>query len=203
MSVYQYVDPTAAQAEELFWSLVPVVAEQAGITEGDAFRLMQRAWSDAVKGLKPHHAVDHMGDGRSAAWRVRLTIWTGETYANQFADTDDGRPLDQDGATILMGLPAVSAWVRELCAQAHPGCTLEGLSEHALAGKLKSLRVSLSNQGGSCIWRLRYVATPPERAEPEADASAGPMRLRARPQRQLHCMAHVRVTREESPRDRK
>lgn len=203
MSVYQYIDPTAEQAAELFWSLVPVVSEQAGITEPDAFRLMQRAWLDALKEIKPHHAIDHMGDGRSAIWRVRLTIWGGEGYQSLHADTDDGRDLGAEGVTLLNGLPAVSAWVRELCAQAHPGCELEGLSEITLAGKIKSLRVSLSNQGGSCIWRLRYAVTAAA-AEP-APAAVGVNLLksaRAVAPRTQYFMAHVRVTREESPRHR-
>lgn len=198
MSIYAYVDPTADQGEALFWSLVEVVAAQAGVTEGDAFMHMRRAWSDRFKDLKPHHAIDHQGDGRSAIWRVRLSIWAGPAGDSLWADTDDGRQLDQEGATLLAGLPAVSAWVREMCSQAHPGATLQGLEEITLASKIKSLRVSLSNQGGACIWRLRYIVTPPE---PPAVAVGGNRLKSVAPSREpQRFMAHVRISREESPR---
>lgn len=203
MSVYAYVDPTAEQATELFWSLVPVVSEQAGITEPDAFRLMRRAWLDVIQDIKPHHAIDHMGDGRSAIWRVRLTIWGGEEYQSLLADTDDGRDLGAEGVTLLNGLPAVSAWVRELTAQAHPGCTLDGLSEITLAGKIKSLRVALSNQGGTSIWRLRYAATPAVVDPAPVEAGTNLLKsARAAARGPQFFMAHVRVSREESPRHR-
>lgn len=205
MSIYEYVDPTTAELDKLFWSLVPLIAEQAGVSEADALYHLRRTWADRIKTYKGYEAIDFRDDGRAAVWRVRLTIWGGEGYQSQFADTDDGRPLDHDGATLLHGLPAVAEWVRELCAQAHPACSLDGLSEATLAGKIKSLRVSLSNQGGSCIWRIRYTVTPPEAPANAAAAAPGVNLLKlARPKAaQLqHFLAHVRVTREESPRHR-
>lgn len=199
MSVYQFVDPTADQAEDLFWSLVSVVAEQAGVTEGDAFMLMRRAWSDRIKALKPHHAVDHQGDGRSALWRVRMTIWTGPGMDSLVADTDHPKPLDQDGATVLCGLAQVGAWVRELAELAHPGRALEGLSAATLESKIKSLRVSLSNQGGACVWRLRYTVSPPAEPQPLQLVTGS---LRGVAERSAgyfpHHMAHVRIAREEA-----
>lgn len=208
MSIYEYVDPTADEATALFWSLVPVVAEQAGVTAEDAVFHMRRAWADRLKAIRTHQGIDFRDDGRAAAWRVRLTIWRIRGTDDQqecVADTDPQLPFERDGATIIYGLGAVSAWVRELCAQAHPTSTLEGLSEATLANKLKSLRVALSTQHGSCIWRLRYSAAPIA-ATPSipAEAGAGPVNrlkeLPAHAHRLDHLMAHVRVTREESPR---
>lgn len=198
MSIYQYVDPTADQAEELFWSLVSVVAEQAGVTDADAFHHTRRVWVDRLKALKPHHAIDHPGDGRSAIWRVRLTVWGGPDKDTQMGDSDSGRPFEQDGATLLSGLGAVAAWVRELVPQLHPGYTLDGLEEAVLANKLKSLRVALSNASGSAIWRLRYIASPPAAPLEHTPGSLrGIAAHRGGPQAFL---AHVRITREESPR---
>jgi|SRR5579859_2233553 len=206
MSIYEIVDPTTVELEKLFWSLVPVVAEQAEVTQADAIFHLRRAWGDKLKSFRTYEAVDFRDDGRAAAWRVRLTIWAGQDHASLYADTDDARPLDQDGSTILYGLSAVASWVRELCISAHPNATLDGLSEATLATKIKSLRVALSNQGGACIWRLRYTATP---AAPEAPqpGQAGPgvnllKTARASTPRVEHMLAHVRVTREESPRHR-
>lgn len=206
MSIYEIVDSTTAELEKLFWSLVPVVAEQAQVTQADAVYHLRRLWADTLKGFRTYESVDFRDDGRAAAWRVRLTIWSGPDYANLHADTDDGRPLDNDGTTILYGLSAVADWVRDLCAQAHPGCTLDGLSEATLSTKIKSLRVALSNQGGASIWRLRYTVTAA--AAPEAPAiKSGPgvnllKAIRQSTPRTEYFLAHVRVTREEAPRHR-
>lgn len=215
MSVYQYIDPTADEAEGLFWSLVPVVAEQAGITHADAFYHIQRTWVDRLKGMKPHHAIDHAPDGRSAIWRVRLMIWrTGpEGQEELHADSDPELAFSPDnvaaGSTLINGLPTVATWVRELAIQAHPHGILEGLEAQVLAHKIKSLRVALSNQGGDCVWRLRYTVTP--EAAPEAPRPAGAGLVRREPgvsllkttaqaSRPQHFRANVYVQREESPR---
>jgi hypothetical protein len=202
MSVYEYIDPTSDEMARLFWSLAPVVAGQAKITEPDVFRLMQRAWLDKLKALKPHHAIDYGGDGRTALWRVRLMIWRigPEGQEDLFADSDDGARFAQHGtapgSTVLSGLPTVAGWVRELCTGAHPGATLDGLDEHVLANKIKSLRVALSNSGGNSIWRVRYTVTPPA-----AEPSSNPLKsLSTPPQRFL---ASVHVQREESARGSK
>lgn len=206
MSIYEVVDPTTAELERLFWSLVPVVAEQAQVTQADAVFHLRRAWSDRLKGFRTYESVDFRDDGRAAAWRVRLTIWTGPDNGSLVADTDDGRPSEADGTTILYGLSAVADWVRELTAQAHPGCVLDGLSEATLATKIKSLRVALSNQGGASIWRLRYAATPAVvEAAPAVQTGPGVNLLKAARQltpRVETFLAHVRVSREESPRHR-
>lgn len=217
MSIYQFTDPTADEVESLFWSLVPVVAEQARVTEADAFHHMQRVWLDRIKGIKPHHAIDHAPDGRSAIWRVRLMIWrTGpEGQEELHADSDPEATFNTSavapGSTLLNGLPTVVSWVRELATQAHPHGILEGLEEQVLLHKVRSLRVSLSNQGGECVWRLRYTVRPEVvEAPPATPAQPGALvprvggenrlRVAAQASRPQHFRANVYVQREESPR---
>lgn len=205
MSIYEYVDPTGDEMERLFWSLVPLIAEQADVTEADAFMHIKRNWTDRIKALKGYSGIDYKDDGRAAAWRVRLMIWRvgHEGQEDLFADSDAGARFDQHdvapGQTIIYGLPNVAAWVRELADMAHPGAVLDGMSEHTLANKIKSLRVALSNSGGRSTWRIRYSVTAPAAAEIEtltnvlkAGRERGPASSRF--------MANVYVQREESPR---
>lgn len=205
MSVYDYIDRTCGEMTALFWSLVPVVAGQAGITEADAQRLMQRGWLDTVKDIRPYHAIDYAGDGRSALWRVRLMIWRiGQgDQADLHADSDLGAPYNQHetapGATLLAGLPTVGEWVREMCAQAHPGAELEGLEEATVANKVKSLRVALSNSGGLSVWRLRYTAKMPAQVAPAPSGNALRDAVALKPMSQRY-LAAATVQREESPR---
>lgn len=202
MSIYQFTDPTAEEMTRLFWSLVPVVAEQAAVTPEDAVTHMRRAWADALKAIRTHQGIDYRDDGRAALWRVRLMLWRSGPQGQQdlFGDSDSGARYDQydvaPGLTTLRGLSAVADWARELCAQAHPHATIEGLSAEALALKIKSLRVALSNAGGRATWRLRYTATPiaDTTAAPPTNALKRP--ASGAPQ---HFMAVVYVQREESP----
>lgn len=202
MSIYEYADPAVDEVMRTFWSLVPVVAEQGKVTEADAVAAMRRELVDRAKALKLTHGVDYADDGRAALWRVRLTVWNGLAYDNCIADTDPERPPTDEGATLIAGLPAVAAWARELIEQLHPGRELDGIAEHVLANKIKSLRVALSTQNGSCVWRLRYTVQPEKR---EAGAPLqrtpgslrGVSRLANTPE---HLMAIVRVSREEGSR---
>lgn len=206
MTIYQYTDPAAEEMLALFWSLVPVIAEQAGVTEADAVFHIRRAWADKLKALKFTEGIDYKDDGRSAAWRVRLMIWRlGERGQEElYADSDAGAQFDQynaaPGSTVIYGLPAVAEWVRELCTQAHaPGSLLDGLDQGTLGTKIKSLRVALSNAGGRSTWRLRYTVAPPRTDAAPVSANALRDVARHAPTSQRF-MATVDVQREESPR---
>lgn len=205
MSIYSFVDPTGDEMERLFWSLVPLIAEQASVTEADAFLHIKRNWADRLKGLKGYAGIDYKDDGRAAAWRVRLMIWRlgDQGQEDLFADSDAGARFTQHdvdpGQTIIYGLPGVADWVRELTDSAHPGAVLDGLDQGTLTHKVKSLRVALSNSGGRSTWRIRYTAT----TQPPADAAPGSNILKAargRGPASQRYMASVYVQREESPR---
>lgn len=214
MTIYEVTDPTATEMERLFWSLVPVVAEQAKVTEADAIYHMRRAWGDRVKAIRTHQAVDFRDDGRSAAWRVRLIVLRvgPEGQEEIWADSDAGARFDDrqiaPGSTVVYGLPAVADWVRELVMQCHAGETLDGIGADALTNKIKSLRVALSNAGGETVWRIRYTVTPPVVAAPVvpdglAPRPEGVSLLRSARQsaaKLQHFRANVYVQREESPR---
>lgn len=200
MSIFEYVDPAIDEVMRTFWSLAPVVAEQAAVTEADAITAMRRELSERARGLKLTHGVDYADDGRAALWRVRLTVWNGLAHDNLLADSDPERPLNSDGASLIAGLPAVASWARDLVAELHPGRELDGMAEHVLANKIKSLRVALSTQHGSCVWRLRYTVQP-ERGGDGAPVTRSPGSLRGVSRLSSgaeHLMAHVRISREES-----
>lgn len=206
MAVYEYVEPTLTELDKLLWGLVPVVAEQAGITPSDALTHMRRVWVEHLKAAKASDGTDYTHDGRVASWRVRMVVWRTDQHeqpAERVADTDPRAEFSvhniAPGSTVLFGLPAVAEWVLELIPQLHPAhAELQGLDAPVLAAKLKSLRVTLSKAGGRTVWRLRYsVATPrPERPD-------GPPTLRhlagSGPALQHFC-AYVYVQREERPR---
>lgn len=208
MAIYEYVDPTAVELKNLFWSLVPVVAEQAGVTEEDAVFHMRRLWVDEIKAIKITHGVDYREDGRAAAWRVRLMLWRigPQGQRDLHADSDLGSRFDRNGPapgqTVIYGLPAVAEWVNELCTAAHSAdSVIEGISVETLLRKIRSLRVALSNAGGEAMWRVRYdVITAP--LSEQAPAHANPLRAisEAREPGSQHFEAHVYVMREESPR---
>lgn len=210
MSVYEYVDPTVQQMDSLFWSLLPVVAEQAGITPDDALYHMRRAWGDRLKAYKSHLAVDFRDDGRAAAWRVRMMIWKTDELdqpGERVADSDPAAAFNEQhiapGSTIIMGLPAVADWARDLALSCHaardPGATIDGLEPAELTRKLKSLRVALSNSGGRSAWRLRYAVTTPRLERPEQATPSLQYLSGARPSLQHFC-AYVYVQREEAAR---
>lgn len=210
MSIYEYVDPTARQMEELFMSLAPVVAEQACVPFEDAVYHMRRAWSDRLKAIKATHIVDFREDGRAAAWRVRLMIWKTddlEQPSNLEADSDPGAAFNgasvAAGSTVIYGLPAVCDWARELITSCHaardPGGSIEGVSAPVLANKLRSLRVALSNSGGRSAWRLRYAVTTPRLERPEQATPSLQYLNGSRPSLQHFC-AYVYVQREEAAR---
>lgn len=162
MTIYETVDGATAEVMRAFWSAVTIVAEQAQVTEADAMMHMRRSVTDRVKAAKPTELVDYTPDGRSALWRVRLTIWTGNTADDQslFADTDAPHPYERPGSTLIQGLPGVAEWAWDLIQQAHPGAAFQDISGPIIKHKLRTLRVALSNQGGEVVWRLRYVAEP-------------------------------------------
>jgi hypothetical protein len=206
MAVYEYVEPTTAELDRLLWGLVPVVAEQAGITHADALTHLRRVWVDHLKSAKASDGADYAYDGRVASWRVRLIIWRTDQHdqpAERLADTDPRAEFSPSsiapGETVLFGLPAVAAWSLDMITQAHPApATLEGVDAVTLAAKLKSLRVTLSKSGGKTVWRLRYSVATPRTERPD-----GPPTLRhlagSAPALQHFC-AYVYVQREERPR---
>lgn len=204
MSIYEHVDPTTTELESAFWSAVHAVAESAGVTVPDAHYHVQRAWTDRLKKLKPHEAVDYRDDGRAAAWRVRLMLWRigPQGQEDLVADSDPGAAYSQHhtdpGQTILYGLPAVAAWVLDLCTMYHGGATLDGIDLASLLHKTKSLRVALSNSGGHSSWRIRYTATSKPRQTDNTSHNA--LRDLARSETSQRYMVTVSVLREESPR---
>jgi hypothetical protein len=201
MAIYEHVDGATEEVMRAFWTAVSIVTEQAQVTEADALMHMRRSVADRLKAAKPAHAVDYQPDGRSALWRVRMTIWRGVQLDTLYADTDEGKPLEYAGATLIQGLPAVALWAWELIGAAHPGRTISDLDQASVLHKLRSLRVALSNQDGACIWRLRYVVEP-EAAPATGQPARGSLRGVGQGARgpEYH-MAHIRVTREaEAPR---
>lgn len=215
MSIYAHVDPTTRQMEELFWSLVPVVAEQTGVADTDAFAHMRRAWIEGLRELRISNAIDYRADGRAAAWRVRLIIWRtdqNEQAQDRIADSDPRGVFEtyeiDPGSTIIYGLPAVADWALDLITACHAARdaagTIEGLSASALASRIKSLRVALSKSGGKSVWRLRYSVSTPAAEPPERLPGAPPsLSYRAgAPSPLQHFCAYVYVQREESTRHR-
>lgn len=207
MTIYQYTDSAAEEVMRTFWSLVPVIAEQAAISQADVVLHLRRACADRIKAVKLTEGVDYSDDGRAVPWRVRLMLWRigPQGQEDLIADSDPDAQFTQydvaPGSTLIQGLPAVAVWVNELCVSAHPpGSVIEGLSVGILQHKIKSLRVSLSNSGGRSMWRIRYSVTPPAQLA-NAPASSNPLRDIARSGPALqHYRADVQVMREESPR---
>lgn len=206
LTIYAVTDAATTELDRLFWSLIPAIVQEANVTEADAVFHLRRAWVDHLKALKFSQGIDYRDDGRAAAWRVRLMLWRQGPQGQEdlVADSDPGARFDQydvdPGQTILYGLPAVAAWVLELCTSAHPpGSSFDGLDAGTLAHKTKSLRVALSNSGGRSVWRIRYGVTPPAQQGEGAQSTLKAMLAQqgAAPQR---FMAQVLVQREESPR---
>lgn len=162
MTFYEILDGATDEVMRSFWSTVRIVSEQAQVTEADALAQMRRSVGDRVRAAKPTEAVDYTPDGRAALWRVRLTVWSGATEESRtlVADSDSPRPYEDHGSTLIQGLPGVAEWAWELISQAHAGRELLDLSLPAIKHKLRTLRVALSNQGGECLWRLRYMVAP-------------------------------------------
>lgn len=107
-------------------------------------------------------------DGRSALYRVRLQLFKNGSLE---ADTDPEEEMNAPGAETIRGLVAVGQWARDIITAAHhadlvassvrhthPGTprTIEGLSDEDIVKSIKSLRPSLSRNGGSHFWRLPY-----------------------------------------------
>lgn len=209
MSIYPIVDAASDELLQAFHSLVPVVAEQAGVTEPDALYHLRRTLLDRLKALKLSDRIDARDDGRAATWRVRLQIWFangGEDQASCVADTDPDKPFElhniAPGATLIAGLPNVARWTLDMIEQYHaaadPGCMLDGIGEGVLANKLKSVRVSLSNGGGTCVWRLRYAVRAPAEESKPVQAVRGSLRgVRSRIAGLRNFRADVRIVREE------
>ena len=107
--------------------------------------------------------------------------------------------MQRQGASVIAGLPAIAREVKGLIesyhAAADPDWILEGCSEPTLLSKLAGLRVSLSNSGGECIWRIRYSLTPPPGSGPEH--TPGSLRgVRSGAGSTRHYLAEVRISRE-------
>jgi hypothetical protein len=199
MAIYDYVDALAEAVEREIWATVPTIAEQAGVTVPDALNAAKRVLLDRIKAIKPTHGVDYRDDGRAALWRVRMQIWEGESL---FADTDEGPPspeaLSAQGKTLIYGLPEVARWALELIRSAHPEQPLDGVDEATLLGKLRTVRVALSNQGGACAWRIRYAAWPAPVLQETAERPSNLLKMRhAQSPSPRHFMAMVRLSREE------
>lgn len=103
-------------------------------------------------------------DGRALQWRVRLRLYdAADGYVNVIADSDDGVPHDQMGATVIHGLPAVASWIAELSA-AHHKAPCAGLDSASLRRKLASLRTQLSyRKDGTGTLRAEYQVMSGER----------------------------------------
>lgn len=210
MSIYPIVDAASDELLQAFHSLVPVVAEQAGVSEPDALYHLRRTLMDRLKGLKLSDRIDYKDDGRTATWRVRLQIWHatgGEEQASCVADTDPDKSFElhniAPGATLVSGIPGVARWALEMIEQYHassdPGCILDGMSEGVLASKIRSVRVSLSHGAGSCVWRLRYsVRAPAHDDSTPSQPVPGSLRgVRSRLVGLRHFRADVRIVRED------
>lgn len=97
-------------------------------------------------------------DARHTQWRVRVRLYRAGQDQPE-ADTDDDRPTDAPGATVLAGLPAVAEQLRTLALGWHAKtwASFAGLEPETLARKLKSLRTTLGRGGtGSAVWRVPY-----------------------------------------------
>lgn len=197
--IYETTDAATLEVMKAFWSAVSIVKEQASVTEADALMHMKRSVIDRVKAAKPTELCDYTPDGRSATWRVRLQIWRGMTHESLelVADTDPGPSLTSPGSTLIQGLPGVAAWAWSMIEQCHPGETISDLSLASITGKLRTLRVALSNQGGEVVWRLRYVINPPDVAPlPVHDGSRSLKGIGNQRSRAAMYLAHVRVSQE-------
>lgn len=179
-----------------FWHSVGILASEEALPEADAFAHLRQTVHARIKGAKITHGVDYVPDGRSARWRVRLTIWRGPSDRGDLhADSDFPADLERPGTTLIHGLPAVAEWVWGLIEQAHPGRAIEELSLVAIKHKLRTLRVALSNQHGSCAWRLRYSVAPD--ATPVVRVPGSLRGLDKQDQEAESFLAFVQVSREE------
>lgn len=98
-------------------------------------------------------------DARHTQWRVRVRLYRAGQDTPE-ADTDDDRPADAPGATVLAGLPAVAEHLQTLALSWHAPETVQLLDTETLGRKLKSLRTTLGRGGtGSAVWRVPYQVT--------------------------------------------
>lgn len=109
------------------------VAASYGIAAGAAARMIQ----SAIGG----------GDLRAASWSARLLLF--DSSDTLTADSDDGAPYDQPGATILRGLGAVFDWACDLVAAFQPEVDRAALLS-AMVSREGSLRVTVSRAGNGC-----------------------------------------------------
>lgn len=206
MSFLQSLNLAADEIMSAFWHSVGVLAESESVPEADAFAQLKAAVQSRIKAVKVLHGMDYVPDGRSARWRVRMIIWpepVDRTEPAADSDPDHASNLDYPGDTLIHGLPGVAQWAWDLIHTHHDGAEITGLSLDAIKHKIRGLRVSLSNQGGSCAWRLRYtVDTPPAVQMTVEEARArgiNPLKVaRGIAGRQQDYLAQVLVTREES-----
>lgn len=105
--------------------------------------------------LRPK-AVKAEGDGRAQAYRVRLTLYRDRML---YADTDPELPANQPGTEVVRGLISVSDWAREIMEAYHnvDSMAFDILPYAKVEKSIKSLRPSLSRNGGIHNWRMSYT----------------------------------------------
>lgn len=201
----QLIDSGTDELESSFWALLTTIADEAQTPPLDVLHYFKRTAIERLRSLKAAHGVDRVDDGRAALWRIRILLWhttAGADRASLVADSDPEQTYDANnvapGSSVIAGLPAVAREVKALVeayhAGADPGWIPEGISEPTLQSKLRGLRVSLSNSGGQCVWRVRYTLTPPAGSVEHTPGSLRGVRSGATQTR--HYMAEVRVARE-------
>lgn len=99
-------------------------------------------------------SVKNASDKRAAAYRVRLTLFA---QGGLVADSDPELVVNAPGTEIIYGLQGVAQWARDIILGFHPDEPIGGLEDDTLIKSIKSLRPSLSRNGGAHNWRLPYT----------------------------------------------
>lgn len=107
-------------------------------------------------------------DGRAGLWRVRCRIYTQDDgFKEPLADSDPQKPPGASGDTLLISLPAVVEWVRELAREYHGNAVMTGLDKHSTTSRLKSFRTQLSaRKDGTGTLQLTYQIAGGHRFRP-------------------------------------
>lgn len=101
--------------------------------------------------LKAYSAVD----GRAEQWRVRVRLYRTDRMNEPEADSDPDAAADAPGTEVVHGLPGVATHLAQLATHFH-GSLPAGLEDATLRHRLKSLRPTLSRNGGHGVWRVPY-----------------------------------------------
>lgn len=92
--------------------------------------------------------------GHAKAWRARVMLFN--SLGSLEADSMPEAEPDVLPDTRLVSLLAVGRWVRSSASAFHD-LPLVGLDDGTLNYSIKSLRVSLSRNAGTCWWNLPYA----------------------------------------------